>query len=56
MTGGGFGGCVVVLVPEDAVDAIMTAIPIAVREAGFDRPTVVRVVAAAGACEVSPDD
>ena len=56
MTGGGFGGCVIALVPEDAVDAIMTAIPTAVREAGFDRPSLVRVAAAAGACEVSPHD
>jgi galactokinase len=51
MTGGGFGGCVIALAPEDTLDAIMTAIPLAVRSAGFNAPTMVRASAAAGAGE-----
>jgi galactokinase len=52
MTGGGFGGCVIALAPEGALDAIMTAIPDAVRTAGFNKPTLMRATAAAGAGEV----
>lgn len=52
MTGGGFGGCVIALVPEEAVDAVTAAILDAVRAAGFNEPTVVRATAAAGAGEV----
>jgi galactokinase len=55
MTGGGFGGCVIALVPEDALDAIMTAIPGACREAGFNKPTLVRATAASGAGDVPPE-
>ena len=56
MTGGGFGGCVIALVPEDSLDAVMTVIPSAVRAAGFDKPALVRATAAAGASELSPDE
>jgi galactokinase len=54
MTGGGFGGCVIALVAEDTVDAVMTAVPGAVRDAGFTAPTLVRATAASGAGEVAP--
>jgi galactokinase len=53
MTGGGFGGCVIALAPEDALDAIMTSIPTAARAAGFNKPTVTRACAAAGAGPVA---
>jgi galactokinase len=49
MTGGGFGGCVIALAPESAVDEVSTTVPRAVRDAGFDEPSVMRVAAAAGA-------
>ncbi|GFG51449.1 galactokinase [Mycolicibacterium agri] len=49
MTGGGFGGCVIALAPEDSLDAIMSSIPTAARAAGFDKPTLIRARAAAGA-------
>ncbi len=56
MTGGGFGGCVIALVPEDAVDSVMTAIPGSVRAAGYNKPTLVRATAAKGAGEVPAED
>ena len=49
MTGGGFGGCVIALVPEADLDAVLAAIPDAVRAGGFNEPTMRRVTAAAGA-------
>jgi galactokinase len=52
MTGGGFGGCVIALVPEDALDTVKAAILSALRAAGFNEPTLVRATAAAGAGEV----
>jgi galactokinase len=52
MTGGGFGGCVIALVPEPAVGAASAAVLDAVRAAGFNEPAVMRVAAAAGAGEV----
>ncbi len=55
MTGGGFGGCVIALVPEDAVDAILTAVPAAARAAGYNEPTLARATAASGAGPVAPD-
>ena len=55
MTGGGFGGCVIALAPEHALDAIMIAVPAAVRAAGFNEPGLVRAAAASGAGEVALD-
>ena len=56
MTGGGFGGCVIALVPETAIDAVTTEISAAVRAAGFDKPTVVRATASSGAGRVRPGE
>jgi galactokinase len=53
MTGGGFGGCVIALVPAHAVDTVMTTIPDAVRAAGFNEPSLVRTAAASGAAAVA---
>jgi galactokinase len=49
MTGGGFGGCVIALVPIDRVDAVGEAVRRAVCDAGFQRPVITRTHAAAGA-------
>jgi galactokinase len=49
MTGGGFGGSVVVLAPDEAATRIVTALPDRVADAGHPRPTVTRVRAGAGA-------
>jgi len=56
MTGGGFGGCVIALVPEAAIDAVTTEISVAVRAAGFDKPTLVRATASSGAGRVRPGE
>jgi galactokinase len=39
MTGGGFGGCAVVLAPADAVDGVLLAVRGAFAEQGYDGPT-----------------
>jgi galactokinase len=49
MTGGGFGGCVIALVPADRVDVVGEAVQRATREAGFEQPVITRTRAAAGA-------
>ncbi|OIN79328.1 galactokinase [Mycobacterium malmoense] len=49
MTGGGFGGCVIALVPTDRVDVVGEAVRRAVCAAGFERPAITRTRAAAGA-------
>jgi galactokinase len=49
MTGGGFGGCVIALVPQDRVDAVAQAVRRAVRDAGYRQPVISRTHAAAGA-------
>ncbi|MEE3062611.1 MAG: galactokinase [Actinomycetota bacterium] len=49
MTGGGFGGCVIALVPTDQAQAVGEAVRRAVSEAGFEPPTITRTRAAAGA-------
>ncbi|HEY0226589.1 MAG TPA: galactokinase, partial [Mycobacterium sp.] len=49
MTGGGFGGCVIALVPTDRVEVVGDAVRRAVGEAGFERPVITRTHAAAGA-------
>ena len=49
MTGGGFGGCVIALVPVAAADHIADAVREAVAEAGYNAPTVARTRAGEGA-------
>ncbi len=49
MTGGGFGGCVIALVPLDRAEAVATAVRSATSEAGFREPAIGRTRAAAGA-------
>ncbi|OMC46182.1 galactokinase [Mycobacterium sp. IS-2888] len=49
MTGGGFGGCVIALVPTDRTDSVGAAVRRAVSDAGFERPVITRTHAAAGA-------
>jgi galactokinase len=49
MTGGGFGGCVIALVPTDRVPAVGEAVRRTVCEAGFTQPVITRTRAAAGA-------
>ena len=49
MTGGGFGGCVIALVPADNVKSVGDAVRRAVRDAGHELPTITRTYAAAGA-------
>jgi galactokinase len=49
MTGGGFGGCVIALVPADRADVVGDAVRREVCDAGFERPVITRTRAAAGA-------
>ncbi len=49
MTGGGFGGCVIALVPTGLVQAVSDAVRRDVRAAGFGEPVIARTRAAAGA-------
>ncbi|MCV7409570.1 galactokinase [Mycobacterium florentinum] len=49
MTGGGFGGCVIALVPTDRAEAVGEAVRDAVSDAGFEPPVTTRTRAAAGA-------
>ena len=49
MTGGGFGGCVIALVPIDRVEVVGEAVRRAVCDAGFGRPVITRTRASAGA-------
>lgn len=49
MTGGGFGGCVIALVPHERADVVGEAVQRAVADAGFEQPVVTRTRAAAGA-------
>jgi galactokinase len=49
MTGGGFGGCVIALVPLDKFSAVGEAVRSRVRRAGLTEPTISRTRAAAGA-------
>jgi galactokinase len=50
MTGGGFGGCVIALVPAERVEAVAEAVRRAVRDAGYEQPVITRTHAAQGAC------
>ncbi len=49
MTGGGFGGCAIALVPIDSVDAVSTAVESAFAQRRYRRPRVLPVVTADGA-------
>jgi galactokinase len=49
MTGGGFGGCVIALVPTAGVDTVAEAARRAMSEAGFHAPTIARTYAGTGA-------
>ena len=49
MTGGGFGGCVLALVDDDAVESVGTAVGKAYAEAGFDPPSLFVAAPSAGA-------
>jgi galactokinase len=49
MTGGGFGGCVIALVPTDRLDSVGEAVRRTVCDAGFAQPMITRTHAAAGA-------
>ena len=49
MTGGGFGGCVIALVPAERSDAVCDAIRTSVRRAGYREPTIVATHAGPGA-------
>jgi galactokinase len=49
MTGGGFGGCVIALVPTDRAKVVGDAVRRAVCAAGFEEPVVTRTRAGAGA-------
>jgi galactokinase len=49
MTGGGFGGCVIALVPSERTDGVSEAVRRAVCGAGYDEPAITRTHAAHGA-------
>jgi galactokinase len=49
MTGGGFGGCVIALVPAGRVEAVGEAVRRAVCGAGYEQPAITRTHAARGA-------
>lgn len=49
MTGGGFGGCVIALVPADRVSTVSDAVRRALRDAGYEEPAISRTRAAEGA-------
>jgi galactokinase len=49
MTGGGFGGCVIALVPDQRVEAVTEMVRRAVRATGHPQPMITRTHAAHGA-------
>jgi galactokinase len=53
MTGGGFGGCVIALVPADRVAAVGAAVREAVRSTGYEEPAITQTHAARGADAVT---
>ena len=53
MTGGGFGGCVAALVPEQAQDAVAAAVSAAFASAGYAAPDVFPVRPSDGATRVT---
>ncbi|MGV9798593.1 galactokinase [Mycobacterium sp. NPDC003449] len=54
MTGGGFGGCVIALVPTERADSVGDAVRSTVTAAGYPEPTITPVRAAMGATSVDP--
>ncbi len=54
MTGGGFGGSAIALVPEDRADAVAATVTAAFAERGLLRPTVREAVPSAGAGRIEP--
>ncbi|OKH76429.1 galactokinase [Mycobacterium sp. SWH-M1] len=48
MTGGGFGGCVIALVPSGSVDAVSASVREAMQAGGYPAPTIEPTVAGAG--------
>ncbi|MHC9295850.1 galactokinase [Mycobacterium sp. LTG2003] len=52
MTGGGFGGCVIALVPTDLADIVADTVRSAVTDAGHPEPTIAPARAAIGAEQV----
>ncbi|MEY7973872.1 galactokinase [Saccharomonospora xinjiangensis] len=52
MTGGGFGGCVVSLVPDDRVDAVLDAVRTAFAAEGYAEPRAFAATPSAGAHRV----
>jgi galactokinase len=53
MTGGGFGGCVIALVPADRAEAVGAAVRETVLLAGYQEPVITRTHAAQGAGAVT---
>jgi galactokinase len=53
MTGGGFGGCVIGLVPDRSVDAAGDAVRTAFADAGYDEPSIFTASPRAGAHAVT---
>ncbi|MBV8785589.1 MAG: galactokinase [Mycobacterium sp.] len=49
MTGGGFGGCVIALVPAERTESVGEAVRRAVHDAGFEQPVITPTRAAGGA-------
>lgn len=54
MTGGGFGGTVIALLPAEVLDAFSDAVLQAYTERGFDSPRISTTRAAAGGMELTP--
>ncbi|MGH3555341.1 MAG: galactokinase, partial [Mycobacterium sp.] len=52
MTGGGFGGCVIALVPDERAETVGEAVRESVRGGGYDEPVITRTRAARGAGEL----
>jgi galactokinase len=53
MTGGGFGGCVIALVPDDRVDDVSAAVRRSVDDAGYNAPAITRTAAGEGATSIA---
>jgi galactokinase len=53
MTGGGFGGSAIALLPEDSVEEAADAIAVAFAERGWDAPAVLTAPASPGAAAVT---
>ncbi len=53
MTGGGFGGCIIALVPADTADAVLAAIEKAFAEKGFTPPSALAATPSNGASRIN---